>query len=49
MVVGETLYEMKNTAIILPRARRLLGLISNRLFSLIIIEVVNRGLVIKTK
>ena len=49
MVVGGMLYGMKNPAILLPRARHLIGLISNGLFSLMIIEAGNQGLVIKTK
>lgn len=36
-VVGGMLYEMKKPAIMLPSASRLIGLISNGLFSLMII------------
>lgn len=49
MVVGGRLYEMMNPAIILPSARRLIGLISSGLFSLIVICEGNRGLDIRTK
>lgn len=40
---------MKNPAIILPSANRLIGLISIGLFSLIIIVGGNRGFDIRTK
>lgn len=40
---------MKNPAMMLPSARRLIGLISMGLFSLMLIWGVNRGLVIRTK
>lgn len=49
IVVGGMLYEMKNPARILPRAKRLMGFINLGLFSLIIIRGGNRGLVIDTK
>lgn len=49
MVVGRILYEMKKPAMILPRARCLIGLINNGSFSLIIIEEGNWGLVLKAK
>lgn len=48
-VVGGMLYEIKKPARILPRASRLIGLISNGLFSLMVVVVENRGLVIRTK
>lgn len=48
-VVGGMLYEMKNPARMLPSASRLIGLISNELFSLMVIVVRKRGLVISTK
>lgn len=43
------LYEIKNPARILPNASRLIGLISNGLFSLMMIVGGKRGLVISTK
>lgn len=49
MVVGGMLYEMKNPAMILPSASRLIGLISNGLFSFIMIVEGKRGLDIRTK
>lgn len=47
--VGGMLYEMKNPAKMLPSANRLMGLISNGLFSLMVIAAGKRGLVIRTK
>lgn len=49
MVVGGRLYEMKSPAMILPSARRLIGLISVGLFSLMVICGGKRGLVIRVK
>lgn len=49
IVVGGMLYEMKNPARMLPRARRLIGLISSGLLSLIMIVGGKRGLDISTK
>lgn len=47
--MGGILYEMKNPARMLPSASRLIGLISNGLFSLIVIVEGKRGLDISTK
>lgn len=49
VVIGGMLWEIKKPAMMLPRANRLMGLIRSGLFSLIMIEGGNRGLVIKTK
>lgn len=43
------LYEIKNPAIILPSASRMIGLISNGLSSFIVIVEGKRGLDIRTK
>lgn len=49
IVIGGILYEIKNPAIMLPNARRLMGFINLGLFSLMMISGGNRGLVIDTK
>lgn len=49
MVVGGMLYEMKKPARMLPSASRLIGLVSNGSFSLMVIVGGKRGLDIRTK
>lgn len=47
--MGGILYVMKNPARMLPSANRLIGLISNGLFSFMMIVGGKRGLDIRTK
>lgn len=49
ILVGGILYEIMNPAIMLPNARRLMGLIRSGLFSLIVIKGGKRGFVMVTK
>lgn len=49
IVVGVMLFEIKNPAKMLPTRRRLIGLISRGLFSLIRMSVGNRGCPSKAK